>query len=152
MINELFGRLTRRAGTSRVAGIRIPLAAIVGLIGEGTISGKIAKDLFEIVWTEGGDPRALVETRGMKQVTDMGAIEKAVDDIVAANPDKVGAGPRQAADDRLVRRSGDESVRRQGQSAGGERSAQDQARSLTVFDGGSPPAFERRVRFEIAAA
>ena len=59
------------------------------MIREGTISGKIAKDLFEIVWIEGGDPRVLVEARGMKQVTDMGAIEKAVEDIVAANPDKV---------------------------------------------------------------
>ena len=53
------------------------------------ISGKIAKDLFEIVWTDGGDPRALVESRGMRQVTDTGAIEKAVDEIIAANPDKV---------------------------------------------------------------
>ena len=65
------------------------LAAIVELIGEGTISGKIAKDLFEIVWREGGDPRTLVEARGMKQLTDVGAIEKVVDDIIAANPDKV---------------------------------------------------------------
>jgi len=53
------------------------------------ISGKIAKDLFEIVFTEGGDPREIVEKRGMKQVTDTGAIEKAVDEIIAANPDKV---------------------------------------------------------------
>jgi aspartyl-tRNA(Asn)/glutamyl-tRNA(Gln) amidotransferase subunit B len=65
------------------------LGTIVDLIGEGTISGKIAKDLFEIVWQEGGDPRALVQARGMKQVTDLGAIEKVVDDIIAANPDKV---------------------------------------------------------------
>jgi aspartyl-tRNA(Asn)/glutamyl-tRNA(Gln) amidotransferase subunit B len=65
------------------------LGAIIDLIGEGTISGKIAKDLFEIVWQEGGDPRELVEARGMKQVTDLGAIEKVVDEIVAANPDKV---------------------------------------------------------------
>ena len=65
------------------------LAAIVDLIGQRTISGKIAKDLFEIVWQEGGDPHALVEARGMKQVTDLGAIEKVVDDIIAANPDKV---------------------------------------------------------------
>ena len=65
------------------------LGSIVDLIGEGTISGKIAKDLFEIVWSEGGDPRALVEARGLKQVTDLGAIEKVVDDIIAANPDKV---------------------------------------------------------------
>src|SRR5215210_888352 len=59
------------------------------LFGENVISGKIAKDLFEIVFTEGGDPRELVERRGMKQVTDTGAIEKAVDEIIAANPDKV---------------------------------------------------------------
>jgi len=90
VINELFGRLNKEARD--VAGSPVSatqLAAIVGLIGEGTISGKIAKDLFEIVWQEGGDPRQLVETRGMKQVTDLGAIEKVVDEIIAANPDKV---------------------------------------------------------------
>jgi aspartyl-tRNA(Asn)/glutamyl-tRNA(Gln) amidotransferase subunit B len=90
VINELFGRLNKQGmdiATSPVSAVQ--LAAIVDLIGEGTISGKIAKDLFEIVWTEGGDPRALVESRGMKQVTDLGAIEKVVDDIIAANPDKV---------------------------------------------------------------
>ena len=65
------------------------LGGIVDLIGEGVISGKIAKDLFEIVWAEGGDPRAIVEARGMKQVTDAGAIETQIDEIVAKNPDKV---------------------------------------------------------------
>jgi aspartyl-tRNA(Asn)/glutamyl-tRNA(Gln) amidotransferase subunit B len=68
---------------------RLSLAKLVRLTTDKTISSKIAKDLFEIVWTEGGDPRVLVEERGMKQVTDMGAIEKVVDDIIAANPDKV---------------------------------------------------------------
>src|SRR5713101_4592979 len=90
VINELFGRLNKEGrdiSTSPVSAEQ--LGSILDLIGEGTISGKIAKDLFEIVWQEGGDPRALVETRGMKQVTDLGAIEKVVDDIVAANPDKV---------------------------------------------------------------
>ena len=90
VINELFGRLNKEGkdiATSPVSSAQ--LAAIVDLIGEGTISGKIAKDLFEIVWNEGGNPRALVEARGMKQVTDTGAIEKIVDEIVAANPDKV---------------------------------------------------------------
>jgi aspartyl-tRNA(Asn)/glutamyl-tRNA(Gln) amidotransferase subunit B len=90
VINELFGRLNREGRD--IAGSPVSatqLAAIVDLIGEGTISGKIAKDLFEIVWQEGGDPRALVEARGMKQVTDLGAIEKVVDDIIGANPDKV---------------------------------------------------------------
>jgi aspartyl-tRNA(Asn)/glutamyl-tRNA(Gln) amidotransferase subunit B len=65
------------------------LATILDLIAEGTISGKIAKDVFEVVWTEGGDPRAIVEERGLKQVTDLSAIEKIVDEIVAKNPDKV---------------------------------------------------------------
>jgi hypothetical protein len=90
VINELFGRLNKEGRditSSPVSAAQ--LAAIVDLIGEGTISGKIAKDLFEIVWIEGGDPRELVESRGMKQVTDLGAIEKVVDDIIAANPDKV---------------------------------------------------------------
>jgi aspartyl-tRNA(Asn)/glutamyl-tRNA(Gln) amidotransferase subunit B len=90
VINELFGRLNKEGhgiGDSPVSAKQ--LSTIVDLIGEGTISGKIAKDLFEIVWQEGGDPRALVESRGMKQVTDLSAIEKVIDDIVAANPDKV---------------------------------------------------------------
>ena len=65
------------------------LGSIVDLIASNAISGKIAKDLFEIVWTEGGDAAAIVDERGMKQVTDTGAIEKAIDDIIAGNPDKV---------------------------------------------------------------
>jgi len=90
VINELFGRLNKEGQdvtTSPVSAAQ--LGGLVDLIGEGVISGKIAKDLFEILWTEGGDPRQIVEARGMKQVTDTGAIEKAVDEIIAANPDKV---------------------------------------------------------------
>ncbi len=90
VINDLLGALNK-------AGLDIadsPISAeqlgkIVELIKEGTISGKIAKDLFEIVWNEGGDPAKIVEERGMKQVTDTGAIEKAVDEVVNSNPDKV---------------------------------------------------------------
>ena len=90
VINELFGRLNKEGRDIAASPVSArQLGAIVDLIGEGTISGKIAKDLFEIVWQEGGDPRALVETRGMKQVTDLGAIEKVVDDIISAHPDKV---------------------------------------------------------------
>ena len=63
-------------------------SAIVQMISSGEISGKIAKDLIEIVWSEGGDPRAIVEKRGMKQVTDTGAIEKAIDTIIKSNLDK----------------------------------------------------------------
>src|SRR6188508_2867136 len=90
VINELFGRLNKEGKTIASSPVSAGhLGAMLDLIRDGTISGKIAKDLFEIVWTEGGDPRALVEQRGMKQVTDTAAIEKVVDDIVAKNPDKV---------------------------------------------------------------
>ncbi|WP_425104231.1 Asp-tRNA(Asn)/Glu-tRNA(Gln) amidotransferase subunit GatB [Ancylobacter sp.] len=67
------------------------IAGLVDLIADGTISGKIAKDVLAIIIGEekDGDPRAIVEARGMKQVTDTGAIEAAVDAIIAANPDKV---------------------------------------------------------------
>ena len=90
VINDLLGQLNK-SGTDIEETPVSPdqLGAIIDLIKEGTISGKIAKDLFEIVWNEGGDPRALVEERGMKQVTDTGAIEKAVDEVIAANPEKV---------------------------------------------------------------
>jgi aspartyl-tRNA(Asn)/glutamyl-tRNA(Gln) amidotransferase subunit B len=90
VINELFGRLNKEGKTIASSPVSAgQVGAMLDLIRDGTISGKIAKDLFEIVWTEGGDPRAIVEQRGMKQVTDTAAIEKVVDDIVAKNPDKV---------------------------------------------------------------
>ncbi|MGH6727698.1 MAG: Asp-tRNA(Asn)/Glu-tRNA(Gln) amidotransferase subunit GatB [Pseudolabrys sp.] len=90
VINELFGRLNKEGRDIAAAPVTAAqLGAILDLIGDSTISGKIAKDLFEIVWSEGGDPRAIVEARGMKQVTDLGAIEKTVDDIIVKHPDKV---------------------------------------------------------------
>src|SRR6478735_5651089 len=90
VINELFGRLNKEGKTVASSPVSAgQLGAMLDLIRDGTISGKIAKELFEIVWTEGGDPRAIVEQRGMKQVTDTGAIEKVVDEVIAANPDKV---------------------------------------------------------------
>jgi len=90
VINDLFGRLNKEGkdvASSPISAAQ--LGAILDLIADNTISGKIAKDLFEVVWSEGGDPRALVEQRGMKQVTDVGAIEKTVDEIITKNPDKV---------------------------------------------------------------
>jgi len=90
IINELFGRLKKdecEIGDSPVSPQQ--LGGIIELIESNAISGKIAKDLFEIVYTEGGDPHEVVETRGMKQVTDEAAIEAAVDKIILANPDQV---------------------------------------------------------------
>ena len=90
VINELFGRLKKdERGISDSPVSPAQLAGIITLIKSGDISGKIAKDLFEIVYSEGGDPAKIVEERGMKQVTDTGAIEKAVDEIIAANPAQV---------------------------------------------------------------
>ncbi|MDU9002605.1 Asp-tRNA(Asn)/Glu-tRNA(Gln) amidotransferase subunit GatB [Sedimentitalea todarodis] len=90
VINELFGRLKKEdheIGESPVSPSQ--LGGIIALISKGDISGKIAKDLFEIVYTEGGDPADIVEMRGMKQVTDTGAIEAAVDKVIADNPAQV---------------------------------------------------------------
>ena len=90
VINDLLGALNKSGEDIESTPVSPDqLGAILDLIKEGVISGKIAKDLFEIVWNEGGDPRQIVEARGMKQVTDTGAIEKAVDEVIAANPDKV---------------------------------------------------------------
>ena len=90
VINELFGRLKKDDADITTSPVNPgQLAGIVNLIVKGDISGKIAKDLFEIVYTEGGDPAQIVEARGMKQVTDTGAIEAAVDEIIAANPAQV---------------------------------------------------------------
>jgi len=90
--NEYFGRLNK-AGLSIADG---PVsakanAAIVMMVADATISGKIAKDVLDIEWAEKtGDPRAkIVDARGLKQVTDTTAIDAAIEAVIAANPDKV---------------------------------------------------------------
>ena len=90
VINDLLGALNKAGKDIENAPVSPEqLGEIIDLIKEDTISGKIAKDLFEILWTEGGDPAEIVEARGMRQVTDTGAIEAAVDEVIAANPDQV---------------------------------------------------------------
>ncbi|MEX2519138.1 MAG: Asp-tRNA(Asn)/Glu-tRNA(Gln) amidotransferase subunit GatB [Paracoccaceae bacterium] len=89
VINELFGRLNKEGlGVADSPVSADQLGGVIDLIAKGDISGKIAKDLFEIVWSEGGEPAEIVESRGLKQVTDTGAIETAVDEVIAANPEK----------------------------------------------------------------
>ncbi|MDJ0630957.1 MAG: Asp-tRNA(Asn)/Glu-tRNA(Gln) amidotransferase subunit GatB [Rhodobacter sp.] len=90
VINELFGRLKKEdhsIGESPVSAAQ--LGRIVDLISSDTISGKIAKEVFEIAYTSGRDPEEIVETEGLKQVTDTGAIEAAVDQVIADNPAQV---------------------------------------------------------------
>ena len=90
VINELFGRLNKESHAIADSPVSADqLGGIIDLIAKGDISGKIAKELFEIVYTEGGEPAGIVEARGMRQVTDTGAIEAAVDEVLAANPEKV---------------------------------------------------------------
>ncbi len=91
VINELFGRL-KKDGDKGITESPIPaarLAQIVALIKAETISGKIAKDVFDIAYTQDRDPEEIVKTDGLEQVTDTGAIEAAVDEIIAANPAQV---------------------------------------------------------------
>ncbi len=90
VINELFGRLKKESRTIADTPLSAPqLGGVIDLIAAGEISGKMAKDLFEVLWTEGGDPAEVAAARGMKQVTDTAAIEAAVDEIIAANPAQV---------------------------------------------------------------
>ncbi|MFZ5710628.1 MAG: Asp-tRNA(Asn)/Glu-tRNA(Gln) amidotransferase subunit GatB [Pseudomonadota bacterium] len=92
VINELFGRLNREGLTIAETPVTAAqLGGVLDLIGSGQISGKMAKDLFELLWTtdRGADPAAVAEREGMRQVTDEGQIEKAVAEIIAANPDQV---------------------------------------------------------------
>jgi aspartyl-tRNA(Asn)/glutamyl-tRNA(Gln) amidotransferase subunit B len=89
VINNLLGKLNETGKDIEKTPVSpSQLGAVLDLIKSGDISGAIAKDLFEIVWNEGGYPKQIVEARGMKQVTDTGAIEAAVDAVIAANPDK----------------------------------------------------------------
>jgi aspartyl-tRNA(Asn)/glutamyl-tRNA(Gln) amidotransferase subunit B len=100
--NEYFGRLNK-AGLTIATG---PVSAranaeIVQMISTNVISGKIAKDVLEIEWTERtGSPKAIVESRGLKQVSDDGALEVVIDQVIAANParaEEVRVKPKAAA-------------------------------------------------------
>jgi aspartyl-tRNA(Asn)/glutamyl-tRNA(Gln) amidotransferase subunit B len=91
VINELFGRLNKEGKAITESPVSsAQLGTIIDLVADGTISGKIAKDVFEMVWQEGGDPSAIVENRGLRQMTDSAAIERAISTVIANNPAKVG--------------------------------------------------------------
>jgi aspartyl-tRNA(Asn)/glutamyl-tRNA(Gln) amidotransferase subunit B len=90
VINELLGRLNKEnLDISQTPISASQLNGLVQLVEQQEISGKIGKDVFEVLWSEGGEAKQIVEDRGWKQVTDMGAIEKAVDAVIASNPEKV---------------------------------------------------------------
>ncbi|MCR9126921.1 MAG: Asp-tRNA(Asn)/Glu-tRNA(Gln) amidotransferase subunit GatB [Rhodobacteraceae bacterium] len=90
ILNELFGRLKKDdSDISQSPLTPAQLGGLIDLIAAGDISGKIAKDVFAILYDEGGDAAQIVEARGLRQVTDTGAIEAEVDKVIAANPAQV---------------------------------------------------------------
>jgi aspartyl-tRNA(Asn)/glutamyl-tRNA(Gln) amidotransferase subunit B len=90
VINELLGILNKDGKAIEDSPISsINLGKLVGLIDDNTISGRIAKDVFAEMYETGKDPEVIVEEKGLKQVTDTGAIEALVDQVIADNMDKV---------------------------------------------------------------
>ena len=87
VMGELSGALnkdTLEIGQSRIAAGR--LAGLLARIVDSTISGKIAKEVFEAMWTEGLDADAIIDAKGLRQITDTSAIEQAIDDVMAKSP------------------------------------------------------------------
>lgn len=90
VVAELFGALNRRGETIENAPVTpVRAAELLGLVADGTISGTIAKQVFEIMLAEGGAAAEIVEARGLKQTSDTGAIDSEIDRILSANADKV---------------------------------------------------------------
>lgn len=90
VMGDLFGYLNKNGLTVSISPVSAKnLGALVGLIADGTISGKIAKEVFEIMAETGKEPAVIVEEKGLKQESDTGAIEKLIEEILSANQDKV---------------------------------------------------------------
>ena len=90
LTNELLGALNKAEKDLADSPVSAEqLGGLVALIADNTISGKIAKEVFAEMWATGKDAAVIVEEKGLKQVTDTGAIEKLIDDVLAANADKV---------------------------------------------------------------
>ncbi|MCU0901189.1 MAG: Asp-tRNA(Asn)/Glu-tRNA(Gln) amidotransferase subunit GatB [Cypionkella sp.] len=90
VINELFGRLNKEGKTIAESPLSVAqLGGMLDLLAKGEITGKMAKDLFEILWRDGGDPAEQAAKHGMKAVTDTAEIERALDALIAANPEQV---------------------------------------------------------------
>ena len=90
MTGDFFAALNKTGATIENPPVSAAdLGALLDLMANNTINGRIAKDVFEAMIETGKDPATIVEERGLKQVTDTGAIDAAVDKIIAANPDKV---------------------------------------------------------------
>jgi aspartyl-tRNA(Asn)/glutamyl-tRNA(Gln) amidotransferase subunit B len=93
--NWVMGEVSRRinAGEGSIENAPVSaqqLAALIGRIADGTISNNAARQVFDAMWSgEGSDVDAVIEAKGLKQMNDSGALEKIIDDVIAANPDNV---------------------------------------------------------------
>jgi aspartyl-tRNA(Asn)/glutamyl-tRNA(Gln) amidotransferase subunit B len=92
--NWVMGEVSRRLNASEVGIEHAPvtaaqLAAMIGRIADSTISNSAAKQVFDALWTEGGDVDAIIEAKGLKQMNDTGALEAIIDEVLAANPKNV---------------------------------------------------------------
>jgi aspartyl-tRNA(Asn)/glutamyl-tRNA(Gln) amidotransferase subunit B len=86
-MGDLSGALNRDALEIDAAKVTAkPFANLLSRIIDNTISGKIAKEVFEAMWLEGKSADTIIEAKGLKQITDTGAIEKAIEEVMAANP------------------------------------------------------------------
>ena len=92
VLSELLGALKKAEKEFHDSPVKAEqLGGLIALISDNTISGKIAKDVFAEMYATGKDPSVIVDEKGLKQVTDTGAIEKIVDEVIAENPDNVSA-------------------------------------------------------------
>jgi aspartyl-tRNA(Asn)/glutamyl-tRNA(Gln) amidotransferase subunit B len=90
LISEVFGALNREGITlEQVQFTKAQLAELVDLIMDGTISGKIAKDVFAKMWETGHDPKQLVASLGLQQISDTSVIEKAIEAVLASSPSQL---------------------------------------------------------------
>jgi aspartyl-tRNA(Asn)/glutamyl-tRNA(Gln) amidotransferase subunit B len=92
--NWIMGEVSRRINADTLAMEQVPvpadtLAALIRRIADGTISNNAARQVFDELWAGGGDVDAIIEAKGLKQMNDSGALEKIVDDVIAANADNV---------------------------------------------------------------
>jgi aspartyl-tRNA(Asn)/glutamyl-tRNA(Gln) amidotransferase subunit B len=92
--NWIMGEVSRRLNASEMAIEQAPvsaaqLAALIGRISDNTISNNAARQVFDVLWSEGGEIDAIIESKGLKQMNDTGELEKIIDDVLAANPKNV---------------------------------------------------------------
>ncbi len=92
--NWVMGELSAALNKAELGLAESPITAIMltkllGRIQDGTLSGKLAKQVFEVMWTEGGEPDAIIAAKGLKQMSDSGEVERIIDEVLAANAKSV---------------------------------------------------------------